>query len=213
MALGVADRELYLIPTAEVPLTNLHAGEILPAEDLPLAYTAWSPCFRSEAGSYGRDTRGILRLHQFSKVELVRICRSADSRSELETMLGHSDACLKELGLAYRVVALATGELGFSATFTYDIEVWLPSQNTYREISSCSDCGTFQARRAAIRTKAKDGTRRLAATLNGSGLPIGRTMAALLEQNQQADGSVLIPRALVPFTGFARIEADGTPGL
>lgn len=210
---GVADRELYLIPTAEVPLTNLHAGEILPAEDLPLAYTAWSPCFRSEAGSYGRDTRGILRLHQFSKVELVRICRPADSRSELETMLGHAEACLKELGLAYRVVALATGDLGFSATFTYDIEVWLPSQNTYREISSCSDCGTFQARRAAIRTKAKDGTRGLAATLNGSGLPIGRTMAALLEQNQQADGSVLIPRALVPFTGFARIEADGTPGL
>jgi seryl-tRNA synthetase len=210
---GVADRELYLIPTGEVPLTNLHAGEILPAEDLPLAYTAWTPCFRSEAGSYGRDTRGILRLHQFSKVELVRICRPADSRSELETMLGHAEACLKELGLAYRVVALATGDLGFSATFTYDIEVWLPSQNTYREISSCSDCGTFQARRAAIRTKAKDGTRGLAATLNGSGLPIGRTMAALLEQNQQADGSVLIPRALMPFTGFARIEADGTPGL
>jgi seryl-tRNA synthetase len=209
---GVAERELYLIPTAEVPLTNLHADEILPAEDLPLAYTAWTQCFRSEAGSYGRDTRGILRLHQFSKVELVRICRSADSRSELETMLGHAEACLKELGLAYRVVALATGDLGFSATFTYDIEVWLPSQNTYREISSCSDCGTFQARRAAIRIKTRDGKRGLAATLNGSGLPIGRTMAALLEQNQQVDGSVLIPRALVPFTGFARIEADGTPG-
>jgi seryl-tRNA synthetase len=210
---GVADRELYLIPTAEVPLTNLHAGEILPAEDLPLAYTAWTPCFRSEAGSYGRDSRGILRLHQFSKVELVRICRPGDSRTELETMLGHAEACLKELGLAYRIVALAAGDLGFSATFTYDIEVWLPSQNTYREISSCSDCGIFQARRAAIRTKTKGGQRGLAATLNGSGLPIGRTMAALLEQNQQADGSVLIPRALVPFTGFARIEADGRPGL
>lgn len=206
---SVADRELYLIPTAEVPLTNLHADEILPAENLPLAYTAWTPCFRSEAGSYGRDTRGILRLHQFSKVELVRICRPQDSRRELETMLGHAEACLTELGLVYRVVALAAGDLGFSAAFTYDIEVWLPSQNTYREISSCSDCGTFQARRAAIRTKTKHGQRGLAATLNGSGLPIGRTMAALLEQNQQADGSVLIPRALVPFTGFERIEADG----
>jgi seryl-tRNA synthetase len=209
---GVADRELYLIPTAEVPLTNLHADEILPAEDLPLAYTAWTPCFRSEAGSYGRDTRGILRLHQFSKVELVRICRPQDSRRELETMLDHAEACLTELGLAYRVVALAAGDLGFSAAFTYDIEVWLPSQNAYREISSCSDCGTFQARRASIRTKTRDGKRGLAATLNGSGLPIGRTMAALLEQNQQADGSVVIPRALVPFTGFTRIEADGAPG-
>jgi seryl-tRNA synthetase len=208
---GVADRELFLIPTAEVPLTNLHADEILPAEDLPLAYTAWTPCFRSEAGSYGRDTRGILRLHQFSKVELVRICRPQDSRRELETMLGHAEACLQELGLAYRVVALATGDLGFSAMFTYDIEVWLPSQNTYREISSCSDCGTFQSRRAAIRTKTRDGQRGLAATLNGSGLPIGRTMAALLEQNQQADGSVVIPPALVPFTGFTLISANGTP--
>lgn len=207
---GVADRELFLIPTAEVPLTNLHADEILPAEDLPLAYTAWTPCFRSEAGSYGRDTRGILRLHQFSKVELVRVCRPQDSRRELDTMLSHAEACLKELGLAYRVVALAAGDLGFSAMFTYDIEVWLPSQNTYREISSCSDCGTFQARRAAIRTKTRDGQRGLAATLNGSGLPIGRTMAALLEQNQQADGSVVIPPALVPFTGFARISAEGT---
>ena len=209
---GVADRDLYLIPTAEVPLTNLHAGEILPAENLPLAYTAWTPCFRSEAGSYGRDTRGILRLHQFSKVELARICQPQDSRRELETMLGHAEACLIELGLAYRIVALAAGDLGFSATFTYDIEVWLPSQNTYREISSCSDCGTFQARRAAIRTRTKDGKRGLAATLNGSGLPIGRTLAALLEQNQQADGSVVIPRVLTPFTGFARIGADGTPG-
>lgn len=208
---GVADRELFLIPTAEVPLTNLHADEILPAEDLPYAYTAWTPCFRSEAGSYGRDTRGILRLHQFSKVELVRICRAEDSRDELEKMLSHAEACLKELGLAYRVVKLAAGDLGFSATFTYDIEVWIPSQGTYREISSCSDCGTFQARRAAIRTKAKDGKRGSAATLNGSGLPIGRTLAALLEQHQQQDGSVTIPEALVPFTGFRTIAADGTP--
>ena len=208
---GVADRELFLIPTAEVPLTNLHADEILPAEDLPYAYTAWTPCFRSEAGSYGRDTRGILRLHQFSKVELVRFCRAEDSRAELETMLGHAEACLKELDLAYRVVKLAAGDLGFSAMITYDIEAWLPSQNTYREISSCSDCGTFQARRAAIRTRTRDGKRGFAATLNGSGLPIGRTMAALLEQHQQQDGSVLIPQALVPFTGFRRIAADGTP--
>ncbi len=208
---SVADRELFLIPTAEVPLTNLHADEILTAEELPLAYTAWTPCYRSEAGSYGRDTRGILRLHQFSKVELVRICRPADSRRELETMLAHAEACLKELGLAYRVVALAAGDLGFSAMFTYDIEVWLPSQNTYREISSCSDCGTFQARRAAIRTRTRDGHRGFAATLNGSGLPIGRTMAALLEQNQQADGSVVIPPALVPFTGFSRITPEGAP--
>ncbi len=208
---GVADRELFLIPTAEVPLTNLHADEILPSEALPYAYASWTPCFRSEAGSYGRDTRGILRLHQFSKVELVRIVRPEESRAELETMLGHAEACLEELGLAYRVVALAAGDLGFGATFTYDIEVWLPSQNTYREISSCSDCGTFQARRAAIRTKTKDGKRGLAATLNGSGLPIGRTLAALLEQNQQHDGSVVIPEVLVPFTGFHRLAAGGTP--
>jgi seryl-tRNA synthetase len=208
---GVADRELYLIPTAEVPLTNLHADEILPAEDLPYAYTAWTPCFRSEAGSYGRDTRGILRLHQFAKVEMVRICRPEDSRDELETMVGHAETCLKELDLAYRVVKLAAGDLGFSATITYDIEVWLPSQGMYREISSCSDTSTFQARRAAIRTKTKDGKRGLAATLNGSGLPIGRTLAALLEQHQQQDGSVVIPEALVPFTGFRRIAADGTP--
>jgi seryl-tRNA synthetase len=208
---GVTDRELFLIPTAEVPLTNLHAEEILPAEDLPYAYTAWTPCFRSEAGSYGRDTRGILRLHQFAKVEMVRICRPEDSRDELETMVGHAETCLKELDLAYRVVKLAAGDLGFSATVTYDIEVWLPSQGMYREISSCSDTSTFQARRAAIRTKAKDGKRGLAATLNGSGLPIGRTMAALLEQHQQQDGSVVIPDALVPFTGFRRIAADGTP--
>jgi seryl-tRNA synthetase len=208
---GVADRELFLIPTAEVPLTNLHAAETLPAEELPYAYTAWTPCFRSEAGSYGRDTRGILRLHQFSKVELVRISRAEDSRSELETMVGHAETCLKELGLAYRVVSLAAGDLGFSAQITYDIEVWLPSQRTYREISSVSDTGTFQARRAAIRTRTKDGQRAFAATLNGSGLPIGRTMAALLEQHQQADGSVVIPEVLVPYTGFRVIGPDGTP--
>lgn len=207
---GVADRELFLVPTAEVPLTNLHADEILAAEELPFAYTAWTPCFRSEAGSYGRDTRGILRLHQFSKVELVRICRAEESRAELEKMLGHAEACLKELDLAYRVVKLAAGDMSFAAQVTLDIEVWLPSQQTYREISSVSDCGTFQARRAAIRTKTKDGRRGLAATLNGSGLPIGRTLAALLEQHQQQDGSVVIPEALVPYTGVRRIAADGS---
>lgn len=209
---GVADRELFLIPTAEVPLTNLHAGETLTAEDLPFAYTAHTPCFRSEAGSYGRDTRGLIRLHQFSKVELVRIVDAERSSQELETMLGHAETCLKELGLAYRVVSLAAGDIGFSAQYTYDIEVWLPSQNRYREISSVSDCGVFQARRAGIRTKTKDGKRGFAATLNGSGLPIGRTLVAILEQYQQADGSVRIPEVLVPFLGYDRLNPDGTAG-
>jgi seryl-tRNA synthetase len=198
----VADRELFLIPTAEVPLTNLHAKETLAVEDLPLAYTAHTPCFRSEAGSYGRDTRGLIRLHEFAKVELVRIVDADRSRDELEVMLGHAETCLRELGLAYRVVKLAAGDVGFSAQFTYDIEVWLPTQERYREISSVSDCGVFQARRAGIRTKAKDGTRGFAATLNGSGLPVGRTLVAILEQGQQVDGSVRIPEALVPYTGF-----------
>ena len=198
----VADRELFLIPTAEVPLTNLHARETLAAEELPLAYTAHTPCFRSEAGSYGRDTRGLIRLHEFAKVELVRICAADRSRAELEVMLGHAERCLQELGLAYRVVKLAAGDIGFSAELTYDVEVWLPAQGRYREISSVSDCGTFQARRAGIRTRAKDGTRGFAATLNGSGLPVGRTLVAILEQGQRADGSVRIPEALVPYTGF-----------
>jgi seryl-tRNA synthetase len=207
---GIADRELFLIPTAEVPLTNLHAGETLAAEDLPLAYTAWTPCFRSEAGSYGRDTRGLIRVHQFSKVELVRVCDPARSGGELEIMLGHAETCLRELGLAYRVVALAAGDISFAAQFTYDVEVWLPSQQRYREISSCSDCSTFQARRAGIRLAARDGRRGHVATLNGSGLPIGRTMVAILEQGQQADGSVQLPDALVPYLGFGVIHADGS---
>jgi seryl-tRNA synthetase len=202
---GVADRELYLIPTAEVPLTNLHAKETLAAEDLPLAYTAHTPCFRSEAGSYGRDTRGLIRLHEFSKVELVRIVDAESSRAELDVLLSHAEAAMQGLGLAYRVVKLAAGDLGFSAEFTYDIEVWLPGQQKYREISSVSDFGTFQARRAGIRTKAKDGRRGFAATLNGSGLPVGRTLVAILEQGQQADGTVRIPEALVPYTGFTEL--------
>ncbi|MDQ3762330.1 MAG: serine--tRNA ligase [Actinomycetota bacterium] len=207
---GVADRELFLIPTAEVPLTNLHAGETLRVDDLPLAYTAHTPCFRSEAGSYGRDTRGLIRVHQFSKVELVRIVDAQRSGQELEIMLGHAETCLKELGLAYRVVTLAAGDIGFAAQYTYDIEVWLPSQQRYREISSVSDCGVFQARRAGIRTKTRDGQRGFAATLNGSGLPIGRTLVAILEQYQQADGSVSIPDVLVPHLGYDRINVDGT---
>jgi len=207
---GIADRELFLIPTAEVPLTNLHAGETLAAGDLPLAYTSWTPCFRSEAGSYGRDTRGLIRVHQFSKVELVRVCDPARSGDELEIMLGHAETCLQELGLAYRVMALAAGDISFAAQFTYDVEVWLPSQQRYREISSCSDCSTFQARRAGIRLATRDGQRGYAATLNGSGLPIGRTLVAILEQGQQADGSVQLPDALVPYLGFRVIHADGS---
>jgi seryl-tRNA synthetase len=208
---STGERELFLIPTAEVPLTNLHAREILNASQFPLAYTAQTPCFRSEAGSYGRDTRGLLRLHQFTKVELVRIVAPDDSRKELETMLGHAEACLRELELAYRVIALPAGDLGFAAKFTYDVEVWLPSQGRYREVSSCSDCGTFQARRAGIRFKDDAGRRGFAATLNGSGLPVGRTMAAILEQFQQPDGSVAMPPALVPYLGFHAISSDGKP--
>jgi seryl-tRNA synthetase len=204
-------RDLYLIPTAEVPLTNLHADEIIEPADLPLAYTSWTQCYRSEAGSYGRDTRGIIRLHQFAKVELVRFCVAEDSQAELEKLIGHAEATLQALGLAHRVILLPAGDTGFSSQMTYDIEVWLPGQAQYREISSCSDCGTFQARRANIRTRTSDGKREFVATLNGSGLPIGRTMAAVLEQGQQADGSIVLPEALVPFTGFASIAPDGTP--
>jgi seryl-tRNA synthetase len=207
---GVADRELFLIPTAEVPLTNLHAGETLLAESLPLAYTAHTPCFRSEAGSYGRDTRGLIRVHQFSKVELVRFVDAERSAAELEILLGHAETCLRELGLTYRVVTLAAGDIGFAAQYTYDIEVWLPGQQRYREISSVSDFGVFQARRAGIRTKTRDGKRGFAATLNGSGLPIGRTLVAILEQYQRADGSVRIPDVLVPYLGYNRINPDGT---
>jgi seryl-tRNA synthetase len=199
---GVGDRELFLIPTAEVPLTNLHAREVLPVDDLPLAYTAHTPCFRSEAGSYGRDTRGLIRMHEFSKVELVRIVEASTSRQELELLVGHAETVLQRLGLVYRVVTLPAGDIGFAAQFTYDLEVWLPGQQRFREIASASDFGTFQARRAGIRTRAADGSRSYAATLNSSAMPIGRTVVAILEQGQQADGSVRIPDALVPYTGF-----------
>ena len=215
----VGERELFLIPTAEVPLTNLHAQETLALEDLPLAYTAHTPCFRSEAGSYGKDTRGLIRMHEFSKVELVRFADARRSREELEVLVGHAESVLRGLGLHHRVVKLAAGDTGFSAQITFDIEVWLPGQQAYREIASASDMGTFQARRAGIRTKAKDGTRGFAATLNTSGLPIGRTLVAVLEQGQQPDGKIQLPEALVPYTGFGVLGPDndrsthGAPNL
>ncbi|MGE4297271.1 MAG: serine--tRNA ligase [Desulfovibrionaceae bacterium] len=196
------DTDYYLIPTAEVPLTNLHSGEVLAEDDLPRAYTAYTPCFRSEAGSYGKDMRGIIRQHQFTKVEMVRLAHPDHSYEDLELMLGHAESILQGLGLAYRVIVLCTGDMGFSATKTYDIEVWLPGQDTYREISSCSNCEDFQARRANLRYKPKDAKKSaLVHTLNGSGLAIGRTMVAILENYQQADGSVVVPEALRPYMG------------
>ena len=207
-----ADRELLLIPTAEVPLVNLFRGETLDEAHLPLALTAFTPCYRAEAGSYGRDTRGLTRLHQFEKVELVRICHPDRAAEELNLLTAHAETALQRLGLAHRVIELRAGDLGFSARRTYDLEVWLPGQQTYREISSCSDCGDFQARRADIRIRGRSGRKIHAATLNGSALPIGRTLAAILEQYQQADGSVTIPPALIPYTGFTAITPDGTVG-
>ena len=193
------ERGLYLIPTAEVPLTNIYAEEILDGSALPIKMTAYTPCFRSEAGSYGKDTRGLIRQHQFDKVELVKITKPEDSYEELETMTANAEAVLEELGLAYRRVALATGDLGFSSAKTYDIEVWLPSQNTYREISSCSNCEAFQARRAGIRFRREQSSKpEYVHTLNGSGMAIGRLWVALLENYQQADGSVVVPEALRP---------------
>jgi seryl-tRNA synthetase len=185
----------------------LHRDEILTESDLPLNYTAYTPCFRSEAGSYGRDTRGLIRQHQFDKVELVKITKPEDSFAALEQLTSDAEKVLQRLGLPYRVVTLSTGDMGFSAAKTYDIEVWLPSQNTFREISSCSNCTDFQARRAAIRFK-RDGKTKteLAHTLNGSGLAVGRTWLALLENYQQADGSVAVPEALVPYLGVTAIR-------
>ena len=195
--------DYYLVPTAEVPVTNIHQGEILDEDALPICYSAYTPCFRSEAGSYGKDTRGLIRQHQFNKVELVRFVTPESSFDELEALLSHAEEVLRLLSLSYRVVALCTGDLGFSSAKTYDIEVWMPSQNVYREISSCSNFTDFQARRANIRFRpkaTKKGTQ-FVHTLNGSGLAVGRTVAAILENCQREDGSVEIPENLRPYMG------------
>lgn len=192
--------ELYLIPTAEVPLTNLHQDEILAEKDLPLYYTAYTACFRREAGSYGKDVRGLIRQHQFNKVELVKLCKPGDSFQELEKLTQDAEFILQQLELPYRVVVLSTGDIGFSAAKTYDLEVWLPAQGKYREISSCSNCTDFQARRANIRYRMQDsGKVHFVHTLNGSGVAVGRTMVAILENYQEKDGSVVIPDALRPY--------------
>ncbi|WP_417067106.1 serine--tRNA ligase [Niveibacterium terrae] len=195
----------YLISTAEISLTNTVRESVLKGEDLPLRLTAHSPCFRSEAGSYGRDTRGMIRQHQFDKVELVQIVRPETSYAALEELVGHAEAILQKLELPYRVVSLSTGDMGFSAAKTYDLEVWLPAQNTYREISSCSNCEAFQARRMQARFKNEQGKNELVHTLNGSGLAVGRTLVAVLENYQQADGSVRVPKALQPYMGGVEI--------
>lgn len=200
------DWDLYLIPTAEVPLTNLHREELLDGRTLPIRYTAYTPCFRSEAGSYGADVRGLIRQHQFDKVELVKITTAEQSYDELEQLVGNAETILQRLELPHRTVLLCTGDMGFASAKTYDIEVWLPSQKMYREISSCSNTEAFQARRAQIRYKpATGGKNQFAHTLNGSGLAVGRTLIAILENGQQADGSVVIPEALRPYVGFDRI--------
>jgi seryl-tRNA synthetase len=194
------DRDLYLIPTAEVPLTALHGGEVLEAGGLPRRYVSFTPCFRSEAGSYGKDVRGLIRQHQFHKVELVKLTTPEASMDELEAMVADAEEVLKRLGLAYRVVILSTGDMGFNSAKTYDLEVWLPGQEAYREISSCSNCTDFQARRSNIRYRPEPKAKpRFVHTLNGSGLAVGRTLIALLENGQQADGSVAIPPALRPY--------------
>jgi seryl-tRNA synthetase len=202
------ERGLYLIPTAEVPVTNIHREEILDASELPLRFVSYTPCFRSEAGSYGRDTRGVIRQHQFDKVELVKLALPENSYEELEGLTRDAETILQKLGLHYRVVALSTGDMGASSAKTYDIEVWLPSQNAFREISSCSNFEAYQARRAQIRFRRAGGARpEYVHTLNGSGLAVGRTWLAVLENYQQADGSVVIPEALRPYMGAERIEA------
>lgn len=195
------ERELYLIPTGEVPVTNYHRDEILDAATLPLKFAAYSPCYRSEAGSYGRDTRGIFRQHQFEKVELVKVTTPEDSFAELESLTRDAESILQKLGLHYRVVEHVTGDLGFSAAKSYDVEVWLPSYNEFKEISSCSNCTDFQARRAQIRFRRAGGKPEYVHTLNGSGLAIGRTWIAILENFQQEDGSVMIPEVLRPYMG------------
>ena len=200
--------EQYLIPTAEITLTNSVREDVLALDALPIRLTAHSPCFRSEAGSGGRDVRGMIRQHQFDKVEMVQIVEPSTSNEALEQMVGHAEAILQKLELPYRVITLCTGDMGFSAAKTYDLEVWLPAQNTYREISSCSNCESFQARRMQARFKNAQGKNELVHTLNGSGLAVGRTLVAVLENHQQADGSIVIPKALVPYMGgLERIEA------
>ena len=200
----------FLVPTAEVPLTNLHREEILDESRLPLRYTAYTPCFRSEAGSYGKDVRGLIRQHQFSKVELVQLATPETSFAQLEEMTRHAGRVLELLELPYRVICLSTGDMGFSATKTYDLEVWLPSQNTYREISSCSNCSDFQARRANLRCRVEGGKPRLLHSLNGSGLAVGRTLVAIFENYQQKDGSIVIPERLRPYLGGQdRIVPEG----
>ena len=202
-----AEDDLWLTPTSEVPVTSLHRDEIIPADKLPVRYVAYSPCFRREAGSYGRDTRGLIRLHQFNKVELYWFAHPDHSEEAHAQITSDAEAVLQALELPYRVLDLCTGDIGFSATRTYDLEVWLAGAGAYREISSCSVCGDFQARRSSIRTKEGKSTR-LVHTLNGSGLAIGRTMAALLENGQQPDGSVLLPKALVPYFGSDRLQPE-----
>jgi seryl-tRNA synthetase len=202
------ERELYLIPTAEVPLTNLYRDEVIDAERLPLKVTAYSPCFRSEAGSYGKDVRGIIRQHQFQKVEIVKFAAPEKSYEELESLTRDAETILQRLGLHYRVMGLSTGDMGFSSAKTYDLEVWLPGQQLFREISSCSNFEAFQARRANIRYRAPGSKKsEFVHTLNGSGLAVGRTWLAILENYQQADGSVLVPEALRPYMGTDRITA------
>ena len=200
---------LYLIPTSEVPLTNLVRDQILAESELPVKLTAHSPCFRSEAGSYGRDTRGMIRQHQFDKVEMVQIVHPQKSDEALEEMTAHAETILQKLGLPYRVVALCTGDMGFGAARTHDLEVWLPAQNTYREISSVSNCEAFQARRMQARFRNAQGKTELLHTLNGSGLAVGRTLVAVLENYQQADGSIRIPEALRPYMGGATVLGQG----
>ncbi len=194
-------KKFSLIPTAEVPLTNMVRDTIVDEKALPIKLTAHSPCFRSEAGSYGRDTRGLIRMHQFDKVEMVQLVAPEKSWDALEEMVGHAEKVLQKLGLPYRVITLCTGDMGFSAAKTYDLEVWLPAQNTYREISSCSNCGDFQARRMQARVRGADGKPTLLHTLNGSGLAVGRTLVAVLEHYQQADGRIAVPAVLQPYMG------------
>lgn len=203
----LADTDLTLIPTAEVPLTNYYQGEILEQEQLPAYFTALSPSFRSEAGSAGRDTRGLIRLHQFNKVEMVKFSDADHSYEELEKMTANAEDILQKLNLPYRVLSLCTGDMGFSAAKTYDLEVWIPAQEMYREISSCSNCEDFQARRAMIRYRDQEGKIHYMHTLNGSGLAVGRTVAAVLENYQNEDGSVTVPEVLVPYMGgLTKIE-------